>query len=103
MKFCIVIEFHWSLFLRVWLRISEHWSGNGSAPNRQQAITWSNTDPVYWCIYEALGEMSWTSVVRYTMVSFLKGHPDPDDDVMTWKHLLALCEGNPMVIGGFYP
>ena len=25
---------------------------------RRQAITWSNDDPVYWCIYVALGEMS---------------------------------------------
>ena len=30
-------------------------SGNGSAPNRQQAITWSNTDPVHWRLYAALG------------------------------------------------
>ena len=26
-------------------------SGNGLAPNRQQAITWTNADPVHWCIY----------------------------------------------------
>ena len=87
-KFCIVIEFDWCLFLKVWLRISEHWLGNGLVPNRQQAITWSNADPVYGWIYEALGEMSWTSVVRYTMVSFLQSHPDPDDDVMIW-HLMT--------------
>ena len=29
-------------------------SGNGLAPNRQQAITWSNDDPVYRRIYAAL-------------------------------------------------
>ena len=30
-------------------------SGNGLAPNRWQAITWSNDDPVYRRIYAALG------------------------------------------------
>ena len=30
-------------------------SGNGLAPNRFQAITWSNADPVYWRICTALG------------------------------------------------
>ena len=24
-------------------------------PNRRQAITWTNADPVQWCIYAALG------------------------------------------------
>ena len=28
-------------------------SGNSLAPNRRQAITWTNADPVYWCIYAA--------------------------------------------------
>ena len=30
-------------------------SGNGLAPNRWQAITWSNADPFHWCIYVTLG------------------------------------------------
>ena len=29
--------------------------GNGLAPNRQQAITWTNDDPVHWRTYAALG------------------------------------------------
>ena len=29
-------------------------SGNGLAPNRRKAITWTNADPVHWCIYAAL-------------------------------------------------
>ena len=29
--------------------------GNGLVPNRQQAITWTNADPIHWCIYAALG------------------------------------------------
>ena len=28
---------------------------NGLAPNRRQAITWTNADPVHWSIYAALG------------------------------------------------
>ena len=31
-------------------------SGNGLAPNRRHAITWSNTNPVYWRINATLGE-----------------------------------------------
>ena len=35
-------------------------SGDGLTPNRWQAITWSNTDPVHWHIYVALwgGELT---------------------------------------------
>ena len=29
-------------------------SGNGLAPNRRQAITWTNAEPVHWRIYAAL-------------------------------------------------
>ena len=29
-------------------------SDNGLAPNRRQAITWTNAYPVHWCIYAAL-------------------------------------------------
>ena len=31
---------------------------NGLAPNRWQAIIWTNADPIYWRICGALGEMS---------------------------------------------
>ena len=30
-------------------------SGNGLAPNRRQAIIWTNADPIHWPIYAALG------------------------------------------------
>ena len=35
-------------------------------PNRQQAITWTNADLVYWCIYVALGgdELTGTYVIQ---------------------------------------
>ena len=29
--------------------------GNALAPNRRQAISWVNADPIHWCIYVALG------------------------------------------------
>ena len=44
------LKFHWGLFLRVQLTTNEHWLGNGLAPNRWQAITWTNDDPVQWRI-----------------------------------------------------
>ena len=28
---------------------------NGLAPNRRQAIIWTNADPIHWRIYAALG------------------------------------------------
>ena len=37
-------KFHWNLFPRVQVTI-----------NQQQGITWTNDDPVHWCIYAALG------------------------------------------------
>ena len=30
-------------------------SSNGLAPDRRQAITWTNDDPVHWRIYAVLG------------------------------------------------
>ena len=49
------LKFHWNLFLRVRLTISQHWFRYGLAPNRRQTITWINADPVHWRIYAALG------------------------------------------------
>ena len=37
-------------------------SGNGLAPNRRQAITWTNGSPVHWRIYAALGGDELTQV-----------------------------------------
>ena len=31
---------------------------NGSAPNRRQAIIWTNPDPIHWRLYAALREMN---------------------------------------------
>ena len=46
------LRFHWSLFLRFELTIG---LDNGFAPNRRQAIIWTNADQIHWYIYEALG------------------------------------------------
>ena len=56
--FVFWFEFHWSLFQNgpvdniIQVSIG---SGNGLPQNKQQVITWNNTEPVNWCIYEALG------------------------------------------------
>ena len=49
-SFVFWYEFHWSLFLRFQLTMSQHWSGKGWVQNRQQAIiyylfrkTWMST------------------------------------------------------------
>ena len=53
--FVFWLKFQWSLFLRVQLAVTQHWLDNGLAPNRRQAIIWSNADPIHWRIYAALG------------------------------------------------
>ena len=47
-------KFHWSLFLTVLFTITQHLLDNGLAPNGQQAIIWTNADPIHWRIYVAL-------------------------------------------------
>ena len=53
-------KFHWSLFLRVQLTITSNGLDNGLAPNRRQAIIWTNADPIHRRIYAALegGELT---------------------------------------------
>ena len=55
MKICVFrLKFHWSLFLRVQLTISQHWFNNGFVQNRRQAIIGTNADPTHWRIYAPL-------------------------------------------------
>ena len=42
------------MFLRVQWTTAKHWFHNGLAPNRQQAIIWTNTEQIHWRIYAAL-------------------------------------------------
>ena len=48
-------NFHWNLFPGVQLTINQLWFRYGLAPNRQQAIIWTNGGPVPWRIYTTLG------------------------------------------------
>ena len=51
-KFCILIQsFSW---VSNW-QYGSISSSNGLAPNRRQAITWANADPVHWRIYATQG------------------------------------------------
>ena len=53
-SFVFRLKFHWSLFLKVQLIISQHWFRYWPGTNRRQAITCANTDPVQWHIYATL-------------------------------------------------
>ena len=44
------------------------------APNRQQAITWVNDDPVHWCIYAALGGDELREVLVMRMICLDLGY-----------------------------
>ena len=54
------------LTLDLIMLLGQHCSGNGLAPNRRQAINWTNADPVHWRIYAALGrdELKYVNHVR---------------------------------------
>ena len=65
------LKFHWSLFIRVQLTISQHGSGNGLASSRRQAITWTNDDsspldknlPLWQTTFS--NEFSWMKMVEF--------------------------------------
>ena len=42
---------------------------NGSAPNRRQAIIWTNADPIHWRIYASLGEDELRNFTPNTIIS----------------------------------
>ena len=49
--FVFWLKFHWSLFIRVQLPITQHWF---RSPVQQQAIIETNKCLVYWCTYVSL-------------------------------------------------
>ena len=53
-SFVFPFKVHLNLFLRVQLTIIQHCIDNGLAPNRRQAIIWTNADLLHWRIYAAL-------------------------------------------------
>ena len=79
--FILRLRFHWSLFSSVQLTIFQHWSDNGLAPSRRQAIIWTNdggfTDAqslwVKWCSCNALVStvlyVTFMDVLRVMMTS----------------------------------
>ena len=66
------LKFHWSLFLKVQLTIFQHGSDNDFAPNRRQAIIWTNDDPVHRRIYASLGLNELTTVKTAVEISSLR-------------------------------
>ena len=52
-----LLKLPWSLFLRVQLIITLGLD-IVLAPNRRQAIMWTNVNPIHWRIYAALGDKS---------------------------------------------
>ena len=65
-NFVFWFKFHWSLFLMVKLTIG---LDNGMAPNRRQAIIWTNADPVHSRICAALGPDELTSALRWEQLN----------------------------------
>ena len=63
-SFAFWLIFHWSLFLRVQLTITQHCLDNGLALNRWQAVIWINADLIHWCIYAALGGDELIAVIK---------------------------------------
>ena len=57
--------------LRVQLTKSSIVLDNGLAPNRRQAIIWTNADPIDWRMYAALGrdELTWICALYKHLVS----------------------------------
>ena len=53
-------KFNWNLFPGIQLKMNIIGLDNGLAPNRRQAIIWTNADPVDWRIYAALGDAELT-------------------------------------------
>ena len=65
-------KFHWSLSFRSnWQQPSIRFD-NGLAPNRRQAIIWTNADPIH---YAALGEDELTGLCRFEL-EYLSTSPD---------------------------
>ena len=58
MNFSLGFRSHCSVFLKVQFTKNSTGLNNGLAPNRRQAIIWTNADPIDWRMYVALGETS---------------------------------------------
>ena len=75
----IQIRVSLNLFPRVRWTKSSIGSGNGLAPNRRQAITWTNDSQVLWRIYAALGGKA------------NPGYSIPDENLVDMKMYMFVC------------
>ena len=70
------LTFHWSLVLRVYLTIFQHWSDNGSAPSRRWRHYLNHWWLVYWRIYASLAfsELNaWLfSCIRFGWINYFR-------------------------------
>ena len=96
-SFVFCLKFHWSLLLRVQLQQPSIGLDYELAPNRRQAITWTDGDPVQWRINAALGldELTWITsayvneIYLYSTTKCQK-HFHKDSSVMKYIEWYAL-------------
>ena len=50
-----LLEFHWSLSKKVWLKMCQRWFRKWQGAIRHQALTWTNDDQVMWCHVMSVG------------------------------------------------
>ena len=82
-NFVFWLKFHWNFFpLRVQLTKPSIGLDNGLAPNRRQAIIWTNADPVHWRIYAALGGDEYQ--VRFCILCINMIKESPLVSTMAW-------------------
>ena len=82
-KICISIKI--CLFLRFQLTVIRYWFWYCLAPNRRQAIIWTNADPVHWRIYAAL----WGDWTRPLIMKSLDRNVDKNVELSFENHRLA--------------
>ena len=88
-SFLFWLIFHWSLFLRVQLTITQHWFRLGL--NRRQAIIWTNADLIHRRIYAALGGDELTLILFCINHFSILGHSClicADHLTSTWQLLM---------------
>ena len=90
------LTFHWHLFLRVQLIITQHCLDNGLALNRRQATIWTNADLVHWRIYAALAE------VNTLHAPFWQKHNLPISDFIISYHWDCSGNSNPFLFQDKY-
>ena len=73
-------------------------SGNGLVPNRQQAITWTNADPVHRRIYAALGVdelmVMQHSIMAIDLVHFMEWLVAWQQQTIAWTYIITEAQGH---------